>query len=303
MSLQQYDILLDSGTNELEIVKFEVGVNTFGINVMKVREIIQPVDVTSVPQSHKDVEGMIKLRGEILPVISLYSFFGVDAEGAKDDKYIVTEFNKRKIVFHVGTVSQIHRVSWEAIEKPTSLNQGMERHLTGIIKLEDTMIFLPDYEKIIYDIESASGVETYHVHQEGFDERRAGKKLIIVEDSPLLMRLLTDELTEAGYSEIVTFENGKEAYDYVVELTDNGANLSDHIDMIISDIEMPKMDGHRLTKLLKDNPQSSDVPIMIFSSLITDDLRHRGEVVGADEQISKPEISELIKKVDTYVIE
>ncbi|MCC9262929.1 MULTISPECIES: chemotaxis protein CheV [Bacillus amyloliquefaciens group] len=303
MSLQQYDILLDSGTNELEIVKFEVGVNTFGINVMKVREIIQPVDVTSVPQSHKDVEGMIKLRGEILPVISLYSFFGVDAEGAKDDKYIVTEFNKRKIVFHVGSVSQIHRVSWEAIEKPTSLNQGMERHLTGIIKLEDTMIFLPDYEKIIYDIESASGVETYHVHQEGFDERRAGKKLIIVEDSPLLMRLLTDELTEAGYSEIVAFENGKEAYDYVVELTDNGANLSDHIDMIISDIEMPKMDGHRLTKLLKDNPQSSDVPIMIFSSLITDDLRHRGEVVGADEQISKPEISELIKKVDTYVIE
>ncbi|MEC1700453.1 MULTISPECIES: chemotaxis protein CheV [Bacillus] len=303
MSLQQYDILLDSGTNELEIVKFEVGVNTFGINVMKVREIIQPVDVTSVPQSHKDVEGMIKLRGEILPVISLYTFFGVDAEGAKDDKYIVTEFNKRKIVFHVGSVSQIHRVSWEAIEKPTSLNQGMERHLTGIIKLEDTMIFLPDYEKIIYDIESASGVETYHVHQEGFDERRAGKKLIIVEDSPLLMRLLTDELTEAGYSEIVTFENGKEAYDYVVKLTDNGANLSDHIDMIISDIEMPKMDGHRLTKLLKDNPQSSDVPIMIFSSLITDDLRHRGEVVGADEQISKPEISELIKKVDTYVIE
>ncbi|MDU0813070.1 chemotaxis protein CheV [Bacillus siamensis] len=303
MSLQQYDILLDSGTNELEIVKFEVGVNTFGINVMKVREIIQPVDITSVPQSHKDVEGMIKLRGEILPVISLYTFFGVDAEGAKDDKYIVTEFNKRKIVFHVGSVSQIHRVSWEAIEKPTSLNQGMERHLTGIIKLEDTMIFLPDYEKIIYDIESASGVETYHVHQEGFDERRAGKKLIIVEDSPLLMRLLTDELTEAGYSEIVTFENGKEAYEYVMELTDKGANLSDHIDMIISDIEMPKMDGHRLTKLLKDNPQSSDVPIMIFSSLITDDLRHRGEVVGADEQISKPEISELIKKVDTYVIE
>ncbi|KXZ14745.1 chemotaxis protein CheV [Bacillus nakamurai] len=303
MSLQQYDILLDSGTNELEIVKFEVGVNTFGINVMKVREIIQPVEVTSVPQSHKDVEGMIKLRGEILPVISLYSFFGVETQESKDDKYIVTEFNKRKIVFHVGSVSQIHRVSWEAIEKPTSLNQGMERHLTGIIKLEDTMIFLPDYEKIIYDIESASGVETYHVHQEGFDERRAGKKLIIVEDSPLLMRLLTDELTEAGYNEIVAFENGKEAYDYVMNLTDNGASLSEHVDMIISDIEMPKMDGHRLTKLLKDNPKSSDVPIMIFSSLITDDLRHRGEVVGADEQISKPEISELIKKVDTYVIE
>ncbi|OXM88445.1 chemotaxis protein CheV, partial [Klebsiella pneumoniae] len=129
--------------------------------------------------SHQHVEGMIKLRGEILPVISLFSFFGVEPEGSKDEKYIVTEFNKRKIVFHVGSVSQIHRVSWEAIEKPTSLNQGMERHLTGIIKLEETMIFLPDYEKIIYDIESDSGVDTYNMHTEGFDERRTDKKPII----------------------------------------------------------------------------------------------------------------------------
>lgn len=99
MSLQQYEILLDSGTNELEIVKFGVGDNAFGINVMKVREIIQPVEVTSVPHSHQHVEGMIKLRGEILPVISLFSFFGVEPDGSKDEKYIVTEFNKRKIVF------------------------------------------------------------------------------------------------------------------------------------------------------------------------------------------------------------
>lgn len=297
MSLQQYEILLDSGTNELEIVKFGVGENAFGINVMKVREIIQPVEVTSVPHSHQHVEGMIKLRGEILPVISLFSFFGVEPEGSKDEKYIVTEFNKRKIVFHVGSVSQIHRVSWEAIEKPTSLNQGMERHLTGIIKLEDLMIFLPDYEKIIYDIESDSGVDTYNMHTEGFDERRTDKKLIIVEDSPLLMRLLQDELKEAGYNNIASFENGKEAYEYIMNLAENETDLSKQIDMIITDIEMPKMDGHRLTKLLKENPKSSDVPVMIFSSLITDDLRHRGEVVGADEQISKPEISDLIKKV------
>ncbi|MGV2470358.1 chemotaxis protein CheV, partial [Bacillus subtilis] len=94
-------------------------------------------------------------------VISFFSFFGIEPEGSKDENYIVTEFNKRKIVFHVVFVAQIHRVSWEAIEKPTSLNQGMERHLTGIIKLEDLMIFLPDDEKIIYDLESYSGVDTY----------------------------------------------------------------------------------------------------------------------------------------------
>ncbi len=101
-----------------------------------------------MPHSHQHVEGMIKLRGEILPVISLFSFFGVEPDGSKDEKYIVTEFNKRKIVFHVGSVSQIHRVSWESIEKPTSLNQGMERHLTGIIKLEDLMIFCLTMKKL-----------------------------------------------------------------------------------------------------------------------------------------------------------
>ncbi|MCI4060174.1 chemotaxis protein CheV, partial [Bacillus cereus] len=89
-------------------------------------------------------------------------------------------------------------------------------HLTGIIKLEDLMIFLPDYEKIIYDIESDSGVDTYNMHTEGFDERRADKKLIIVEDSPLLMRLLQNELKEAGYNNVSSFENGKEAYDYIM---------------------------------------------------------------------------------------
>lgn len=147
MALNKQEILLDSGTNELEIVKFEIGSNQFGINVMKVREIIQPVEVTVVPHSHQDVEGMISLRGEILPVINLFSFFNVESDQSEQEKYIVTEFNQRKFVFHTGTVSQIHRVSWEEIEKPTALNQGMDRHLTGIIKLDEKMIFLPDYEK------------------------------------------------------------------------------------------------------------------------------------------------------------
>ncbi|MFF2414384.1 chemotaxis protein [Bacillus safensis] len=302
MALNKQEILLDSGTNELEIVKFEIGANQFGINVMKVREIIQPVEVTVIPHSHQDVEGMISLRGEILPVINLFSFFNVESDQSEQEKYIVTEFNQRKFVFHTGTVSQIHRVSWEEIEKPTALNQGMDRHLTGIIKLDEKMIFLPDYEKIIYDIESASGVDTYHMFDGEKDERRTGKKLYVVEDSPLLMRLLTNELTEAGYKNIVTFEDGKQAYDHVMDLVSKGISVTEEIDMIITDIEMPKMDGHRLTKLLKDNPLTNSIPILIFSSLITEDLRHKGETIGADDQISKPEIHQLIEKVDHFII-
>jgi two-component system chemotaxis response regulator CheV len=164
------------------------------------------------------------------------------------------------------------------------------------------MIFLPDYEKIIYDIESASGVDTYHMFDGEKDERRTGKKLYVVEDSPLLMRLLTNELTEAGYKNIVTFEDGKQAYDHVMDLVSKGISVTEEIDMIITDIEMPKMDGHRLTKLLKDNPLTQSIPILIFSSLITDDLRHKGETIGADDQISKPEIHQLIEKVDHFII-
>ncbi|MBU8788286.1 MULTISPECIES: chemotaxis protein [Bacillus] len=304
MSLNKQEILLNSGTNELEIVKFEVGHNIFGINVMKVREIIQPVEITKVPHSHRHVEGMITLRGEILPVIDLFSFFNVEhGEEEKQEKYIVTEFNKRKIVFHTGAVSQIHRVSWEEIEKPTALNQGLERHMTGIIKLDGTMIFLPDYEKIIFDLESESGLDPYHVKDEKFDQRRTDKKLIIVEDSPLLLRLLVEKLNEAGYNNIVSFENGKDAYEHALELIEDGTPLQEKVDLMITDIEMPQMDGHRLTKLLKDNPLSAGMPILIFSSLITDDLRHKGEQVGADEQISKPELNELIEKLDKYIFQ
>ncbi|MEC1535755.1 chemotaxis protein CheW [Bacillus sonorensis] len=304
MSLNNQEILLSSGTNELEIVKFEVGHNVFGINVMKVREIIQPVGITKVPHSHRHMEGMITLRGEILPVIDLFSFFTVEhGEEEKQEKFIVTEFNKRKIVFHTGSVSQIHRVSWGEIEKPTALNQGMERHLTGIIKLEGTMIFLPDYEKIIYDLESESGINPYQMRDEKFDKRRTDKKLIIVEDSPLLLRLLVEKLNEAGYNNIMSFENGKDAYDHVMTLIEDGAELQEKVDLMITDIEMPQMDGHRLTKLLKDNPLSAGMPILIFSSLITDDLRHKGEQVGADEQISKPELNELIEKLDKYIFQ
>ncbi|MDI3412360.1 response regulator [Bacillus sonorensis] len=154
------------------------------------------------------------------------------------------------------------------IEKPTALNQGMERHLTGIIKLEGTMIFLPDYEKIIYDLESESGINPYQMRDEKFDKRRTDKKLIIVEDSPLLLRLLVEKLNEAGYNNIMSFENGKDAYDHVMTLIEDGAELQEKVDLMITDIEMPQMDGHRLTKLLKDNPLSAGMPILIFLRLL-----------------------------------
>src|SRR5699024_2917200 len=121
----QTDILLESGTNELEVIMFEIGSGTFGINVLKVREIINAVEVTSIPNSHENVEGVIRLREEVLPVVNLAKVLGLQKSSTPEkDKFIIAELNQVKIAFRVHHVSRIHRISWEQIEKPTELSAG-----------------------------------------------------------------------------------------------------------------------------------------------------------------------------------
>lgn len=295
-------ILLESGTNELEIVEFQIGSNTFGINVMKVREIIQPIPITTIPNAHPHVDGIIQLRGEVLPVIDMLKVLNVETDSRHpEEKYIVTEFNKQKVVFRVDGVSQIHRISWEQIEKPSELYQSDYSNVIGVIKHQDIMILLLDFEKIVLDINPHSGFTVDTVKKLG-ERERSDKKIIIAEDSPLLRQLLQDTLSEAGYTNLEFFENGKLAYNYLEQLVKDDAPIEEHVQLVITDIEMPQMDGHHLTKKIKNTSQLNKLPIIIFSSLITDDLRHKGEQVGALEQISKPEIAELILKIDKHIL-
>nr|WP_295974643.1 chemotaxis protein [uncultured Bacillus sp.] len=291
-------ILLETGTNELEIVEFGINNNKFGINVIKVREIINPVPVTQMPQTHPQVEGIVELRGEVLPVVDIAKAIGFPPSSTPEtDKFIVTEFNQQKLVFHVHSVSQIHRISWEQIEKPSDMYQSAESQITGIIKLHGEMILLLDFEKIVVDINPEIGISI--LRMKNIEKKdRSNKRLVIAEDSPLLRKLLHDTLTEAGFKQMEFFENGKEAYDYLEALLAEGKELEKQVHLIITDIEMPQMDGHHLTKKIKEHSQLSRLPIVIFSSLITDDLRHKGEKVGADAQISKPEIIELVQVID-----
>src|SRR5690625_3010751 len=157
--INQTNILLESGTNELEIVMFNIGQGLFGINVLKVREIINAVDVTPIPNSHENVEGVIRLREEVLPVVNLAKVLSIPAsENPEDDKFIIGELNQIKIAFRVHHVSRIHRISWEQIEKPTELSAGEQAYAIGIIKLENQMSILLDFEKIVVEIDPKSGV-------------------------------------------------------------------------------------------------------------------------------------------------
>ena len=295
-------ILLESGTNELEIVEFGVGKNRFGINVIKVKEILNPQPVTKIPHSHSAVEGIIEIRGEVVPVVDVAHALGFDqSENPDQDKFILSEFNQTKIVFHVHTVTQIHRISWEQIEKPSKMYQGLETQITGVIKMDDDMLLLLDFEKIVADINPETSLHVDQLRELG-ERERSNKRILIAEDSGLLRALLQETLDEAGYSQTYLCEDGKEAYEHLKSLADEGKRVEDEFQLVITDIEMPRMDGHHFTRLLKDDSNLAALPVVIFSSLITSELRHKGEQVGADAQVSKPEIVELVRLIDHHIL-
>lgn len=295
-------ILLESGTNELEIVEFSIGKNKFGINVIKVKEIINPVAITQIPHAHPNVEGIIELRGEVLPVVDVAAALGFPKSMNPDqDKFIVAESNKQKVVFHVHTVTQIHRISWDKIEKPSDMYQGSDSQVIGVIKMNGEMILLLDFEKIVVEINPESGINVQQVKKLG-DRQRSNKRLVVAEDSPLLRKLLHDTLAEAGFNQVEFFENGRDALEYLESVVSSGKKVTDVVQLVITDIEMPQMDGHHLTRRIKENDELEKLPVIIFSSLITDDLKHKGQMVGADAQISKPEIAELVLHIDKHIL-
>nr|WP_093338012.1 chemotaxis protein [Salibacterium halotolerans] len=278
---------------------FNVGSGMFGINVLKVREIIQPVEVTETPNRHEHLEGVVRLREEVIPVVDLAKVLGYPpSEDPYNDKFIISELNQMKVAFHVHAVSRIHRISWEQIEKPGELSQGHDANTIGIVKMEENISLLLDYEKIVMDIAPESGVSLPKGKSIQYKDRTQ-KQLMIVEDSPILRQMLEDVLEQAGYVNSYVYEDGREAWDFIESKEEDPSTLPD---LIITDLEMPRMDGHHLTSKVKNHPAFKQVPVVIFSSLITEDLYHKGEKVGADAQISKPEIVNLVDRIDSMIL-
>ncbi|MCI2626326.1 chemotaxis protein CheV [Listeria monocytogenes] len=300
---EEKGILLQSGTNELEIVTFTVGENLFCINVLKVKEIIHPLEVTPVPDSNPAIEGVSQVRGEIMPVVNLVRVMKLPEIEPENTKFIITELNQMKIVFRVDEVHRIQRISWEQIEEPEKLSIGLEELAVGIVKLDGNLVLLLDYEKIIYEI---SGNADFAVTGEDRIARKVNreeKTIFIAEDSQMLRQLLEDTLHEAGYTNLQFFANGREAQEHIFKLLkEQKEQTFENVNLLITDIEMPQMDGHHLTKVIKEDEIGRELPVVIFSSLITEDLEHKGAGVGADAQVSKPNIHQLINILDELVL-
>ncbi len=291
------NILLENGTNELEVLEFMLGDNHYGINVAKIREILSYQPITPIPNAHPCVEGIFMPRDTMMTVVNLRHSLGLPPM-EKDGLFIITNFNKLNIAFHVDEVCGIHRVSWADIIKPDSTinaeNYGVS---TGVIKLEGRLVVILDFEKIVTDISPETGLKMSDVEKMEKNVIREETPILIAEDSPLLSKLITDCLREAGYTHQIITNNGKEAWDNVSKYYAEGT-LDKKIHCVITDIEMPEMDGHRLTKLIKSDDRLKHVPVIIFSSLVNEEMRRKGEALGADAQLTKPEIGRLVEAID-----
>ena len=297
------NILLESGTNELEVLEFIVGENHYGINVAKIKEILPYKQPTPIPNAHPCIEGIFMPRDTIITIVDLSKSLSLPpSQNTRSDMYIVTNFNKLNIAFHVNDVVGIQRVSWADITKPDeSISNSGKGVATGIIKLSDKLIVILDFEKIVSDISPETGLKVSDIDALG-ERQRNTKPVLVAEDSPLLSKLILDSLHKAGYTNVIMNNNGQEAYDKLCAFRDEGT-IYDKVKCVITDIEMPQMDGHRLTKLIKDDNGMKNLPVIIFSSLVNDEMRRKGESLGANAQLSKPEIGQLVTTIDKLIAE
>jgi two-component system chemotaxis response regulator CheV len=291
-------VLLESGTNELEILEFKLGNNFYGINVAKIREILPYKKPTPIPNAHRCIEGIFMPRDIIITIVDLAKCLNIpESKTEATDMNIVTNFNKLNVAFHVHGVVGIHRVSWKDITKP---DETINSVATGIIKLQEKLIVILDFERIITDISPETGLKMSDINNLGIRNRNEAP-ILIAEDSPLLNNLIHEFLNKAGYTNIISTGNGQEAWNKLLEFKDN-QTIYKKVKCIITDIEMPQMDGHHLTKLIKTDSDMKHIPVVIFSSLINDDMRRKGELIGADAQITKPEIATLVETIDTLIL-
>lgn len=294
------NILLENGTNELEVLEFTLGNHSYGINVAKITEIITYQPVTPVPNAHPSIEGIFMPRDTMITAIDLKSCLQ-RGDSEPGGLFIITNFNKLDIAFHVDSVLGIHRVSWTDIIKPDVTVNTVETGIsTGIVKLNEKLIIILDFEKIVTDISPETGLKMEEIEILGERERNE-IPIVMAEDSALLNKLISDSLTKAGYMNLTKMQNGQDAYDYIQHCKEQGT-LKQNVACVITDIEMPLMDGHRLTKLIKEDPDTREIPVIIFSSLVNEEMKLKGQMLGADAQLSKPEIGELVREVDKLVL-
>ena len=292
------NILLESGTGEVEILEFIINDKYYAINIIKVKEVIHANNLTKLPESHPAIAGLTLYRNKIITLIDLKYVLEKQHKNEIESTIILCQFNKIEVAFSIDNIVGVHRIKWEEITKPDDISTNSL--VIGNIVLDNKIILLLDFEKIVTDISPSTGISENKMVDIDYKDR-SNVKLVLADDSPLIRRLLKDTLIKAGFKNLKIFDDGKQVLDYLLKLVDKkNEKFIEDVHVLITDIEMPQMDGHTLTRKIKEHNILKILPVILFSSLITNDLKHKGESVGADAQLSKPEIGELVACIDSF---
>ncbi|MGD8232705.1 chemotaxis protein [Vibrio sp. TRT 1302] len=322
MSGSSSTILTESGTNELEIIEFHLVKELpdgrkktcyYGINVAKVREVIQVPDTTDYPNAQPHMVGVFSSRDILTPLVDLAGWLGVPTSNDNSRKFvIVTDFNNMTNGFLIDSISRIHRISWNDVESPSQfLEAGEQDCVVAVVRKDGNLIMILDFEKIIADINPELSMEKYDVTldksvdlNQRMVKKRNAKTLMVVDDSAFIRSMIQDTLSSSGYN-VIACKDGGEAHDKLMNLIEvakeENLPISELIDGVVTDVEMPRMDGMHLVKRLRDSEAYANIPIVMFSSLMSEDNRAKALALGANDTITKPEIGRMVSMMDKYV--
>ncbi|WP_100640234.1 chemotaxis protein CheV [Marinobacter salexigens] len=287
------------GQNRLELLLFRLrGRQIYGINVFKVKEVLQCPKLYSMPNSRSVVRGVAHTRGETIPVIDLSMAIGlpgIPQEELPDSFVIITEYNRKTQGFLVTGVDRILNMNWEDILPPPKV-AGKDIYLTAVTKIDDKLAEIIDVEKILSEVSPLQDDVAEDIRSKSAERAPGQLPVLVVDDSTVARRQLERCLTAIGM-DVVMRNDGKQAHEFLMEITADGSKATDHFSMIISDVEMPEMDGYTLVTKIKSDPALSDLFVMLHTSLSGVFNKAMVKKVGADDFMAKFSPDELAERI------
>jgi len=288
-----------AGHNRFELLLFRLaGRQRFGINVFKVQEVIQCPDLTQIPNSNSVICGVSHLRGKTIPVLDLSMAIGMPALSRDNNSFvIVTEYNRTIQGFLVGSVDRIINIGWDQVNAPPK-GAGKEGYLTAVTEVDKELIEVIDVEKVMKEViggQECASDEAIDIDAIGSDDH-----VLVVDDSSVARNQVKRVCTQVGIK-CTVLKDGKEAWDHLVELTEQGIKIPEHYSMIISDVEMPRMDGYTLATKIKNSAEMKDVYLILHTSLSGVFNTSMVEKVGANQFLAKFDPDALVTAIQNQL--
>ncbi|MCF6193777.1 MAG: chemotaxis protein CheV [Kangiellaceae bacterium] len=285
------------GRNRLELLMFALkGKQLYGINVFKVREVMQCPPLTSLPSSNPVVRGIAQIRSQAISVVDLSMAIGGPSVGKVENSFvIITEYNRKTQGFLVQRVERIVNMNWSDI-LPPPCGVGKSHYLTAVTEVDETLVEIIDVEKILSELSPDSSSVSQDILNQNGEDKYQGKYVLIADDSSVARNQIKSTVEQLGYQTKI-FKDGQSCYLHLKNITKEGRSIDDEVLMLISDIEMPEMDGYTLTAEIRNNPNLAHIWVVLHSSLSGVFNEVMVEKVGANDFIAKFNPDELAKAI------